>query len=82
MLYAATGVEPGADGARTLLNGYSKRTKQLPWSALLAYAAPMIGAGGMNFTLTTFAAYFYTDTMGLPPGELHAILGMIQRRRI
>ncbi|KAL8429987.1 hypothetical protein ACSSS7_006220 [Eimeria intestinalis] len=64
----------GGDGGvagegRTLLEGYSKRTKQLPWAFLLAYAAPMIGAGGMNFTLTTFAAYFYTDTMGLPPGE-------------
>ncbi|CDI83297.1 transmembrane domain-containing protein, putative [Eimeria acervulina] len=61
-----TGIDPG--GGRTLINGYSKRTKKLPWSVLLAYAAPMIGAGGMNFTLTTFAAYFYTDTMGLPPG--------------
>ncbi|KAL8450236.1 hypothetical protein Emed_002632 [Eimeria media] len=69
----------GGDGGgqgegRTLLQGYSKRTKQLPWTFLLAYAAPMIGAGGMNFTLTTFAAYFYTDTMGLPPG----VVGKIQ----
>ncbi|OEH77090.1 uncharacterized protein LOC34621322 [Cyclospora cayetanensis] len=67
-----TGLEP--EGARTLINGYSKRTKQLPWSCLLAYAAPMIGAGGMNFTLTTFAAYFYTDTMGLAPG----VVGKVQ----
>ncbi|KAL8432849.1 hypothetical protein Efla_007692 [Eimeria flavescens] len=65
----------GEEGAgRTLLQGYTKRRKQLPLSYLLAYAAPMVGAGGMNFTLTTFAAYFYTDTMGLQPG----VVGKIQ----
>lgn len=62
------------DGARQLLHGYSKRVKQLPWSYLLAYAAPMIGAGGMNFTLTTFAAYLYTDTMGVSAGESRRIM--------
>ncbi|CDJ58133.1 transmembrane domain-containing protein, putative [Eimeria maxima] len=60
------GLDPG--GGRLIIDGYKKRAKKLSWSLLLAYAAPMIGAGGMNFTLTTFAAYFYTDTMGLPPG--------------
>lgn len=33
----------------------------------------------MNFTLTTFAAYFYTDTMGLQPG---AKLIFVNRRAI
>lgn len=47
--------------------------KQLPWSYLLSYAAPMIGAGGMNFTLTTFAAYFYTDIMGVSAGAVGKI---------
>ncbi|CDJ65073.1 hypothetical protein ENH_00000110 [Eimeria necatrix] len=61
----STGAEAEARG----LLQYGKRAKQLSWGVLLAYAAPMIGAGGMNFTLTTFAAYFYTDTMGLPPGK-------------
>lgn len=49
------------------------RTKQLPWSYLLSYAAPMVGAGGMNFTLTTFAAYFYTDIMGVSAGAVGKI---------
>ncbi|KEP67542.1 UNVERIFIED_CONTAM: transporter, major facilitator family protein [Hammondia hammondi] len=51
----------------------ARRMKQLPWSYLLSYAAPMIGAGGMNFTLTTFAAYFYTDVMGVSAGTVGKI---------
>lgn len=69
--------ENDKDGARQLLTGYSKRAKQLPWSYLLAYAAPMIGAGGMNFTLTTFAAYLYTDTMGVSAGEYIMALAFV-----
>lgn len=67
MLFVAT--SPGGSDRAESKGLAAKRMKHLPWSYLLSYAAPMIGAGGMNFTLTTFAAYFYTDVMGVSAGK-------------
>lgn len=66
--------EDGGGNRTTPFKSKSKDTSPLPWTTLLAYAAPMIGAGGMNFTLTTFAAYFYTDTLGVDAG----VVGNVQ----
>eukprot|EP00920_Eleutheroschizon_duboscqi_P029342 GHVT01070987.1.p1 GENE.GHVT01070987.1~~GHVT01070987.1.p1 ORF type:complete len:821 (-),score=111.62 GHVT01070987.1:15-2477(-) len=47
---------------------------RIPGWVVLAYAAPSVGMGAINFTLTTFAAQYYTDTLHVSP----RVVGLVQ----